>query len=168
MIPESIVHYLRHHNVRFTRHWHPRAVSAQKVAAALHVTGYRVAKSVLVEVDGRKLIAVAPAVELIDLDRLASVLGASRARLLDESEFAGLFEHCEVGAEAPFGRLYGLPVVVDSSLAEWPSILLRAGSHEETLEMTYQDFVALEQPIVASIGRPAQAVPAAREEAVHP
>jgi Ala-tRNA(Pro) deacylase len=75
-------------------------------------------------------------------------------RLLRESEFQGLFPDCEAGAEPPFGGLFGLPVVVDSTLAESDRIVFRAGSHEEAIEMRYEDFYRLENgPRVGAIGR---------------
>jgi hypothetical protein len=79
---------------------------------------------------------------------------ARRARLLRESEFQGLFPDCEAGAEPPFGGLFALPVVVDSTLAESDRIVFRAGSHEEAIEMRYEDFYRLENgPRVGAIGR---------------
>ena len=62
-------------------------------------------------------------------------MGLKDVRLLPEGRFARLFPDCEVGAEPPFGGLYGLPVLIDSSLAEEERIIFRAGSHVEAIEM---------------------------------
>ena len=71
-----------------------------------------------------------------------------------ESDFEGLFAGCEPGAEPPFGSLFGLPVVVDSALAESGSDRLCAGSHEEAIEIRYQDFRRLEgDPKTGAFGR---------------
>lgn len=152
MIPARIIQYLHEHDVSFERRPHARAITAQELAAALHVTGYRVAKSVLVEADGRPLIALLPAPESVDQGRLARAVGARNVRLLRESEFAGLFPDCELGAEPPFGRLYGLPVAVERALARVERVLFRAGSHEEAIELAYDDFVRLERPLVGDFG----------------
>jgi Ala-tRNA(Pro) deacylase len=165
MIPERIVQYLREVRIPFTRRWHAKAVTAQELAASLHVTGFRVAKSVLLDVDGQRWIAVLPAPERVDTERLAEALDARHVRLLDEPEFDGLFPECELGAEPPFGRLYGLPVVVDTSLAGEDWIIFRAGSHEETIAMAYEDFARLEQPKIANFGVPAGRRAQAWEEA---
>ena len=154
MIPAKIVQYLMDNHVPYRRHWHTRAVSAQELAACLHVTGYRVAKSVLVDADGTKYIAVLPAAEMLDDKLFARAVGAHDVRLLPEQAFARLFPDCEVGAEPPFGGLYGLPVVLDERLAGDQLVVFRAGSHEETLEIRGDDFYALESPITAPIGRP--------------
>ncbi|MFZ5470530.1 MAG: aminoacyl-tRNA deacylase [Myxococcota bacterium] len=161
MISNRIVDYLKRNKVPFTRRWHPRAITAQEVAASIHVTGYRVAKSIIVEADGQKRITVLPAAERIDERRLAEALGAKQVRLCTEAEFAELFPDCELGAEPPFGALYGLPVIVDGTLASDEAVVFRAGSHEETIEMRYDDFERLERPKVASFI--AEKVPLAAE-----
>lgn len=153
MIPDPIIEYLEKRSVPYVRRSHRRALTAQEVAASVHVTGYRVAKSVIVQAGGRTWIAVLPAAEDVDEDRLAALLGGP-VRFVLEQEFTSLFPGCEAGAEPPFGGLYGLPVVVDSTLTAADRVVFRAGSHEEALELRYQDFAALEHgPLVGSFGR---------------
>lgn len=149
MIPMTIQQYLQRNHIPFALHPHPRAVAAQQLAAALHVSGYRVAKSVIVRADGRLWIAVLPATETIDFQQLARVLGAWDVRMASEQDFKECFPGCELGAEPPFGLLYRLPVVIDPSLGNAQKLLFRAGSHEEALEMSYQDFLTLEWPLSA-------------------
>jgi Ala-tRNA(Pro) deacylase len=120
-----------------------------------------VAKGVLVEAEGKPCIAVLAASDAVEPGRLAEALGARSVRLLTEHELIALFPDCEPGAEPPFGSLYGLRVVLDAALAREPRLVLRAGSHEETLELASADFVRLEHPTVASFahaapGRPAE------------
>lgn len=150
MIPTSIQHYLRHNRVFYERYWHPRAVSAQALSQALHVSGWRVAKSVIVMADRQPWIFVVPAAGTVDLERVRELLGVRVARLATEQEFSELFPDCELGAEPPFGELYGMPVAVDETLSLTEHLLFRAGSHEEALEMRFQDFATLEWPLVAS------------------
>jgi len=165
VIPDPIVEYLEKRSVPYERRSHRRALTAQEVAACMHVTGYRVAKSVIVEAGGRTWIAVLPAAEVVDEDRLAALLGGP-VRFVAEQEFTSLFPGCEAGAEPPFGGLYGLPVVVDSTLAGADSVVFRAGSHEEALELRYQDFAALEHgPMVGSFARIPVHAPKVRAEA---
>ncbi|WP_309890134.1 YbaK/EbsC family protein [Archangium sp.] len=161
MIPESIQHYLHGQHVPFLRHWHPRAVTAQELAEALHVTGYRVAKSVIVQADQQPWICLIPATETLDLEKVREALGTREARLATEDEFAGRFPDCELGAEPPFGKLYGLPVAMDDSLGVAEDLLLRAGSHEEALEVSVEDFIGLEAPRTVALitERPAHAPP---------
>jgi Ala-tRNA(Pro) deacylase len=153
MIPGHILQYLNQEGVDFERLSHARAVSATELAQTLHVTGRRVAKAVIVEASGRCVLCVLPATEWIDLRRLASELDTPNIRFVPESEFHAMFRDCEVGAEPPFGSLYGMPVIVDRALAREPEIVFRAGSHEEAIQMTYADFARLERPKVIPIGR---------------
>lgn len=150
MIPASIQHYLQRNRVLYERYWHPRAVTAQELAQVLHVSGWRVAKSVIVMADRQPWIFVVPAAGTLDLTRVRELLGARTVRLASEREFRDRFPDCEVGAEPPFGELYGLPVAVDETLSLTEHLLFRAGSHEEAVEMRFQDFATLEWPLVAS------------------
>lgn len=154
MIPQRIVDYLGKHSIPFERMAHRRAVTAQELAATVHVPGRRVAKAVLVMAGDRVWIAVVPATENVDVERVATVLGVRPVRLLAEAEFEGLFPDCEPGAEPPFGGLYGLPVVIDSTLSECERMIVRAGSHEEAIAIAFDDFYLLERdPAVGPIGR---------------
>ena len=153
MIPERIVDYLEEHGFPYERHLHRRAYTAQELAAAMHVTGRHVAKTVMVGVGDRIWMAVLPATEVVDPERLEALLRARFVRLLPESEFAHLFPDCEPGAEPPFGGLFGLPVIVDSDLAEADRIVFAGGTHEEAIEMRYEDFAELEErPMVGRFG----------------
>jgi Ala-tRNA(Pro) deacylase len=164
MVPEQIVRHLESSRVPFVVRHHRHAVSAQELAAAVHVSGYRVAKSVLVSVDGQPMIAVLPAADIVDTDRLAAALQAQRVLLMRESEFAGLFKGCDLGAEPPLGSLYGLPVVVDRSLARSQPLIFRGGSHEEALEMRYEDYAQLEHPRLADFAIAHPALPWRNED----
>lgn len=90
---------------------------------------------------------VLPASRDLDLARFAHAIGAEAVSLLEELELKEIFPDCEVGAMPPFGNLYELPVYVDQALAEEPVIFFPAGNHHEVIEMRYEDFVRLVQPI---------------------
>jgi Ala-tRNA(Pro) deacylase len=152
MIPQRIVAYLDEKGADYQRRPHQRATTAQQLARAAHVPGQRVAKTVLVSVDGTPWMAVLPADESVRTDQLAEILGAHQVWLMSEFEFASMFPDCEVGAEPPFGALYGLPTVVDERLAREPRILVRAGSHDEALEMSNTAYLGLEHPRIAEFG----------------
>jgi Ala-tRNA(Pro) deacylase len=150
MIPRSITSYLEKNGIPYQRHPHRRAVTAQALAESLHVSGYRVAKSVIVNADDQYWIAVLGAPDFVDLEKLAAILGADGVELVDEREFTDFFPDCEPGAEPPFGRLYEMQVVCDESLRGKGRLLFRAGSHEEALELSFEDFLELEEPTTGS------------------
>ena len=167
MVPERITRYLNAQGVRFERIVHPRAVSAQKLAQSLHESGHQVAKTVVVRVDGRPWLAVLAASEIIEPILLGAALGARHVELADETSLAGMFPDCELGAEPPFGHLYGMPVIIDAPLDRQERLLVRAGSHEEVLVLSARDLVRLERPLVASFGVSPESAHAAQSE-LHP
>ncbi len=146
--------YLDYANLPFVSERHTRVISAQKLAHVLGISGHQIAKTVLLQADGRVWMAVLQAPDIVDLDRLGAALDASSLRLLEEGEFAPLFLGCEAGAEPPFGKLYGVPVIVDRALAQQPEIVLRAGSHEKVIRMRFSDFQRLESPKIADFAAP--------------
>jgi len=51
----------------------------------------------------------------------------------------------------PFGNLYGIPVYVDSELAEDETIVFNAGTHEDSVHMKFADFRQLVEPTMAHL-----------------
>jgi len=146
--------HLKDHRVRFESLLHRPEPSASRRARSVHMPGDRVAKSVLVRADGRYVLAVLPSTHRIDPERLAQVLGASRIRLASEEEVGLVFDDCERGALPPFGSLYGVATVVDSSLAGGAELIVEANTRHEDLRLRYRDYEAVEAPRRARFARP--------------
>ena len=144
----KLVQYLTERGVNFEVREHEEAFTAQRVAAAEHVEGWSFAKVVLVLVDGDLQMLVLPAPERVDLDVIALALGARTVRLASEREFAGRFTDCELGAMPPFGNLYGIRVVADTTLAGSDRIVFEAGTHTTTIAMPWADYVRLVRPAI--------------------
>ncbi|HUS59196.1 MAG TPA: YbaK/EbsC family protein [Planctomycetota bacterium] len=153
----DIKNYLRDNGVEFEVHTHPARFTAQEVAAAEHVPGRMLAKVVIIQADRRFVMAVLPATQLVDIDKLASVLGADDVRLAEEYEMRNLFPDCETGAEPPFGNLYDIELLVDRQLAMQDHIVFQSGTHRETVRMKYADYDRLARPKVADFAAPAEA-----------
>lgn len=113
---------------------HPRTPSSSRTAQAAHVTGERVAKTVVLHDDRGYLLAVVPSTHRVELDALRGVLNR-RLSLATEGEIAKLFGDCDVGAVPPVGAAYGIDVVLDESLATQPDVYLEAGDHESLLHV---------------------------------
>ncbi len=145
--------YLRENGAPFEVQHHPRAVTAQEVAATEHVPGKMLAKVVMVAADGEMVMLSLPAPYQVDLEKVGKMLGAEEARLAEEEEFEGAFPDCEVGAMPPFGNLYGLPVYVEETLTEDETIFFRAGTHTDTMSVGYADFERLVEPTVGQFAR---------------
>jgi Ala-tRNA(Pro) deacylase len=144
MIPERIERYLVDHHLPFTHTTHVRAVAAQRFAAAEHVPGDRIAKPVVVRVDGKLALAVVAATQKVDVDELARALGSRNVELVPEAEFQRQFEPCEVGAEPPLG-LFGMPIYVDAALVRMPRLVMRGGTHEDAIEVDTAEWMRSER-----------------------
>lgn len=122
--------------------------TAQEIAAAAHISGKQLAKTVLVKLDGVLAMAVLPAAQRVHLSKLRDLVGAHSAELAHESDMRARFPDCQVGAMPPFGNLYGVPVYAAQSLAGEIQIAFCAGSHTELVQMRFDDFARLAQPVI--------------------
>jgi Ala-tRNA(Pro) deacylase len=127
---------------------HSPAFTAQQIAASAHVKGRELAKTVMVQIDGRLAMAVLPASQKVDLERLREAASAEQVKLASEREFRDRFPDCDLGAMPPFGNLYGLEVYVADGLTDDEEIAFNAGSFTELVRMSYHDFERLVQPKV--------------------
>jgi Ala-tRNA(Pro) deacylase len=159
MMPAMIVSHLREHHPRFEHHTHDNAMTAQDLAAVEHVSGYRVAKPVVVKLDGKLAIAVVAAADHVRLGTLEEAT-ATRAELVRETEFGARFEPCEPGAEPPLA-LFGVPIFVDEKLLAERRLLMPAGTHRDAIMLDTHEWLRCEHAqAVANLGapgRPAQA-----------
>ncbi len=143
--------FLDSQHVKYVTMKHSPAYTAQEIAAAAHVRGKELAKTVMVEIDGKMAMAVVPASRKVNFDLLKAAVGAEDVELAGEKAFRDMFPECEVGAMPPFGNLYEMPVYVSHLLASDEEIVFNAGSHTELIRLAYADFERLVRPKVARI-----------------
>ena len=118
MLSPRLHNYLDQQHSNYSALVHERTVTAHETASAAHVSRQLFAKTVMLKVDGTLAMIVMPAAYRVDLTRLSRALGGRMVELAEEHEFKDAFPDCEVGAMSPFGNLYGIPVFVDSRLAQ--------------------------------------------------
>ena len=140
--------FLDREQVRYESLLHTTAYTAQEVAASAHITGKEMAKTVIVELDGKMAMAVLPANRKIVLQDLREVTGSDQVKFASEEDFRKRFPDCETGAMPPFGNLYGMDVYVAASISANREIAFNAGSHTELIRMPYADFERLVHPKV--------------------
>ncbi len=145
---EKLKDYLDKNKVKYVSIRHSTAYSASAVAASAHVKGKNLAKTVIVKLDGKIVMAVLPSKYRVDLEQLRTATLSGSAELAGEADFEKVFPNCEEGAMPPFGNLYSVPVYVEKSLAEDEEIAFNACSHSELIQLSYQDFVHLVKPKV--------------------
>lgn len=143
--------FLQQHGIKYEKDVHAKTYTAQELAHEEHVSGYMVAKPVIVKTASGFVMCVLPAPRHVSLTRVAELLGEKHVRLASESEMADLFPGCELGAEPPVGSMFGMKTVMDTELQEDESLVMQAGSHTEAIKIRREDWEKLCDPVVANI-----------------
>ena len=144
-ITMRVSQFLSDQHIAFEEMVHPPAYTSQKLARFLRISGRQVVKSILLKGSGGYFLAVLPAAHLIDLAKLSEHMG-NAVRLATVEELYERFPDCEWGALMPFGRLYGMATVLESSIPLDATIVFEAQRHAVAIKMQCRDFVKLESP----------------------
>ena len=148
---QRLKEFLEENKVKFVTISHSQAFTAQEIAAAAHVPGKELAKTVMVKLDGELAMVALPATDQVSIPRLKEATGAGEVELALEGEFSDRFPNCEIGAMPPFGNLWDMTVFVDEHLREDEQIAFNAGSHTELVKLSYADYERLVEPVVAKL-----------------
>ena len=151
MVAQKLIEFLDQEKIAYQTIRHTPSYTAQGVAAATHISGKELVKTVIVKIDGVFAMAVVPASRRVDIPALRRGLGTLDVVLASETDFKDSFPGCETGAMPPFGNLYGMPVIVDTSVTADEDIAFNAGSHAEVIRLAYRDFERLTAPRIMSI-----------------
>lgn len=151
MPARKLKEFLDSQAVKYLKIAHSPAYTAREVAQSLHIKGHKVAKTVIILIDGKMAMAVLPANRSIDFDDFRKTIGNKEIKLATEGQFRDIFPDCEVGAMPPFGNLYGMEVYVDDHLTDDEDIFFNACSHSELVRMSFSDFERLVKPRVVKL-----------------
>jgi Ala-tRNA(Pro) deacylase len=143
--------YLNASGVHYSWSMHRSADTALDTASAEKMPPHEFAKVVVYFCETGFGMAVVPADRLVDLCEVGYLLGVSYIRFAREDEMPDLFPDCELGAMPPFGDIFRLPVVADAELAKNKSIVFNIGTHQDAARMSFEDYKALVNPLIASI-----------------
>lgn len=149
----KIQSFLDENGVAYRLSRHDTAFTASGLAQAEHVPGRKVIKPVIVNADGQFVMCALPASHKIDFEELKRQLEANYVSLVTEEQLGELFPDCELGAEPPIGRLYGMTTLMDESLVADDRVTFQAGTHEDSITMTLADYRRIAQPEIAYFGR---------------
>jgi CheY-like chemotaxis protein/prolyl-tRNA editing enzyme YbaK/EbsC (Cys-tRNA(Pro) deacylase) len=137
---------LNHYAIPYEEHHHPPVYSASRLARAEHVSGHRVAKTVLVTAHGRPLALVLPACARLDLGQVQAVMGDKDLRLATEAEIASWFKGCQPGTVPPLPLRTDMCLLMDRSLAHLGRILFPAGTPEDAVVVRFRDWYRAVRP----------------------
>ncbi len=143
--------YLNATGVHYSWSMHRSAGTALQTADAERMPAHEFAKTVVYFCETGFGMAVVPADRLVDLREIGYLLGVSYMRLASESEMAELFPDCKLGAMPPFGEVFNMPVLVDTSIAENKFVVFNIGTHRDAVRMRFEDYRRLMNPLIGSI-----------------
>lgn len=144
--------YLDARTIRYVSIQHSPAYTAQEIAKKTHICGDKLAKTVVIDIDGQLAMVVLPASYRIRWDKFMRAMGTDFVELADEEEFRDRFASCEVGAIPPFGNLFGMNVYMCDALASNAEIAFSAGTHSEIIKMKCSDYIDLVNPVKMTDG----------------
>jgi len=150
--------YLKKHEVRYVHSIHAPAYTAKGVAVAEMMPARDLAKTLLYFNGSAYGMLVLPGDRVVDFQELKRVMRWAEARLATEAELDSLFPDCDLGAMPPLGGMFGLPVLMDETVATQEVIAFNAGTHRDVVRMSFGDYCRLADPLVAAF--------TVREEAV--
>src|SRR5919197_5064302 len=115
---------------------HAHTERAADEAEALGLPATAVAKTLVLTAPVGHVRVVLPASERIDLRKARDyVQGGKSIHLASEDELAREYPEFELGAVPPFGGAAGDRVLVDARIADQHSVVLEAGSHEQSVRL---------------------------------
>ena len=122
---------------------HAHTESALAEAEALGISPDDVAKTLVVKTGDGYVRAVLPASARLDLAKLRSLQGGGRhaVHLATEDDLRRDYPEFALGAVPPVGGARRDPVLVDPKLTERESIVIEAGTHEQSLRLAPNDLV---------------------------
>jgi Ala-tRNA(Pro) deacylase len=131
---------------------HAHTESALAEAEALGVSPDDVAKTLVVKLPEGYLRAVLPASGRLDLRKVRELHGGGRhaVHLATEEDLRRDYPEFALGAVPPIGGRSD-PVLVDAKVANRPSVVIEAGSHEESLRLAAADLVHITRAAVVDI-----------------
>ena len=132
---------------------HAHTESALAEAEALGVSPADVAKTLVVKTADGYVRVVLPASARLDLAKLREIQGGGRhtVHLATEDDLGRDYPEFALGAVPPVGGARRDPVLVDPRLTERESVVIEAGSHEQSLRLAPNDLVQVADATVTDI-----------------
>ena len=121
-----------------------------EAAEQLGVDPSGVFKTLVAEVDGRLTVAVVPVAARLDLKALAAAAGGRKA-VMAEAVAAERATGYFVGGISPLGHRKRLPVFLDTSMRDRPTVLVSAGRRGLELELSPDDLAELSDGTFAAL-----------------
>jgi Ala-tRNA(Pro) deacylase len=130
---------------------HLRTDTAAAEADALGVEPSQVAKTIVLTTPAGFVLAVIPASQRLDMHKVRAFLETKDVELATEEVLAGAYPEFELGAVPPLATAHGDRVIVDVGVRAEESVLIEAGTHEESLKLMSADLIRLNGASIADL-----------------
>lgn len=156
--PKKLTNHLEKHKIVFEMVPHRTVYTGYDLAQTLGEELSKIAKTLLLKIEFPKVqkkkpgyyILAVPASYQADLKKIKKIMKAVKVEMAPARVMSRL--GLEPGSISPFASLHGLELLMDRSLAKLQKVLVRAGSHTESLRVKVKDLHKLENPILGSFG----------------
>jgi Ala-tRNA(Pro) deacylase len=149
---DKILRLFAENNVCYQLYKHPPVYTSEEAAKVRGVDLKTGCKSmVLKRKDGGFIVANIAADRKIDFKTLESFLGTKLIFATKEEVLKAT--NCESGSVPPFGKLFGLPTFLDSSVLENDFVNFNIGLLTESVKISKQDLLRLLQPTILKFSK---------------
>lgn len=152
---EQIQELLTSRNVEFTVSSHRPVYTSKEAAQVRGESLHSGAKALILKVDKEFAMFVLPADRRLDNRKIRKNLGYKAIRFATPEEAQELTT-LSPGSIPPFGSLFRIPTYCDILLGDNEWINFNAGSHTASIRMRYQDYIMVEQPLLADFAASSQ------------
>lgn len=137
--------------IEFTTEHHDAIQSSEQTSHDRGMDLHAGAKAIVTVGDktGTHYLFVLPADYKLDNAKTKEAVGEKIGFAPDTAEVT----ECVPGSVPPFGSLFQLKTFCDPRLGENEIIFFNAGTLTDTIKMRYQDYIAIEKPVVMEIGK---------------
>ena len=147
-----VVAALRKANVEFVHTHHKPVFTSTDAASARGTSLHSGAKALILKGGTDFRMAVLPADLSLDSNAFRKMVGSKRLRFATKEEVFALTALIP-GSIPPFGSLFGLETICDIRLGDNDRINFNAGSHTESVQMTFEEYLSFESPRIAEIAK---------------
>jgi Ala-tRNA(Pro) deacylase len=130
-------------------HYHPSSTSLAE-APALGVDADVVLKAIVIDTQGRRVVALIPASRRLDMHRVREALDDPDAHLATEDELQGDFPSIELSGGPVLGLL-DATTLVQSCVLGRDTVLFAAGTRTDSVRVRTSDLFRGEHPAFVSI-----------------
>lgn len=139
--------------VEFVHTQHEAVFTSEEAANVRGVPLHSGAKALILKAGKEFLMAVLPADLALDSVTFRKQLHVRKMRFATKEEVLEM-TGLTPGSIPPFGSLFKLKTYCDAGLADNQRINFNAGSHTNSFQMAYDDYLSFESPTVVTLARP--------------